>query len=236
MVLLIGSLAIIYVLALWTGYRRVFRLELLSQRLVINSFLVAMAILTVMTIAHWIGVFPQPVAAKVTMALYTTAAGFFFGYGLKLISLRKSAGNIEYIYRSFWTDVAPNLLAVLLIAYGIYRTGILTFGPFTGIGITSGISLIGFGFWGLTIRVVPEFRSRGLLMLDQFIPWREVLAYQWKTEEALQIDYLTPKKELSEFTTYIPPGDQLPIERLLGKKIAEYEEERKQALQNNDES
>jgi hypothetical protein len=164
------------------------------------------------------------------MGLYVSAAGFFVGYGLKLYNIRKRSGEIEYIYRSFWTDVAPNLIAAFLVAYGIYRTGALTFGPFTGIGITSGLSLIGFGFWGWTVRVVPEFRQKGLLMLDEFVPWKEVMAYKWKSEDVLQIDYLSYNKIISEFVTYIPPEDQLLIERILGKKINEYEEERKQTL------
>src|SRR5699024_6373244 len=114
---------------------------------------------------------------------------------------------------SFWTDIAPNLIAIFLVAYGIYRTGVLTLGPFTGISITSGLSLVGFGFWGWTVHVVPEFRKEGLLMLDQFVPWKQVVAYKWKSEESLQIDYLTRNKKLSEFVTYIPPEDQLLLER-----------------------
>ncbi len=234
MVLLIALLIILLGAASWLGYRQMFRLELLNQNLVINGFLIAMGVLTLMTIAHWIGVFPQSVAARVTMGVYTFAAGFFFGYGVRLLNMRKEAGDIEYIYRSFWTDIAPNLIAIFLVAYGIYRTGVLTLGPFTGIGITSGLSLVGFGFWGWTVHVVPEFRKEGLLMLDQFVPWKQVLAYKWRSEESLQIDYLTQNKKLSEFVTYIPPEDQLLLERILGGKISEYEEERKQAMQELD--
>lgn len=236
MIILIVFLAVVFVLAFWLGHRRMFRLEHLNQRLVINGFLIAMVILTLMTVAHWIGFFPQPVAARVTMSLYIIAAGFFFGYGLKLITLRNDAGDIEYIYRSFWTDIAPNLLAIFLVAYGIYRTGVLTLGPFTGIGITSGLSLVGFGFWGWTIRVVPEFRKKGLLMLDLFIPWKNVMAYKWKSEEVLQIDYMTQDKKFSELFTYIPPEDQLRIERVLGKKFSQYEDDRKKAMEEPDDN
>lgn len=234
--LLIIVLVIIFIAALWLGHRRLFRLEHLSRNLVVNGFLTVMIILTIMTIAHWMGLFPQPVAARVTMGLYTAAGGFFFGYGLKLLRLRNDAGAIEYIYWSFWTDVAPNLIAMLLVAYGIYRSGLLTLGPFSGIGITSGLSLIGFGFWGWTVRVVPEFRNKGLLMLDHLVSWAEVVSYSWQSEDVLRIDYLTQNKKISEFVTYIPPEDQLLLERILGKKITEYEEERKKAMLETDDN
>lgn len=230
MILLISILGILAITSAWMGYRQTFRLDLLNQRLLINGFLVAMAILTLMTIAHWMGIFTQQVAAYVTMAIYVLAAGFFTGYGIKLISIKKRARAIEYMHRSFWTNAASDLIALMLVAYGIYRTGILTFGPFTGIGITSGLSLIGFGFWGWTICIVPQFRSEGLLILDQFISWERVISYQWIAEDTIEIDYLTPVQKLSSFSTYIPPEDQLIIERLLGKKMKEHEEERKQKI------
>lgn len=189
-----------------------------------------MGVLTVMTIANWMGILTQQIAANLTMGIYTVAAGFFSGYGLKLISFRNTSGYTEYVYRSFWTDIAPNLIAVILVAFGIYRTGLLTLGPFTGIGITSGISLIAFGFWGWTIRVVPEFRNNGLLFLDQYIDWEKLVSYTWTEEETIEIDYLTDGQKLTSFSTYIPEEDRLFIERILGKKMKENEEKRTEKL------
>lgn len=189
-----------------------------------------MGVLTVMTIANWMGILTQQIAANLTMGIYTVAAGFFSGYGLKLISFRNTSGYTEYVYRSFWTDIAPNLIAVILVAFGIYRTGLLTLGPFTGIGITSGISLIAFGFWGWTIRVVPEFRNNGLLFLDQYIDWEKLVSYTWTEEETIEIDYLTDGQKLTSFSTYIPEEDRLIIERILGKKLKENEEQRTDEL------
>lgn len=217
-------------LSAWLGYRRIFSLEYLNQRIIINSFLVIMGVLTLMTIAHWLGVFTQQVAANITMGFYLVAAGFFGGYGSKLISIRSKAAGIEYMFRSFWTDVAPNLIAVLLVAFGLYRTGIITLGPFTGIGISSGISLIAFGFWGWTIRVVPEFRNKGLLFLDQYIPWQQLVSYQWIAEETIEIDYLTEEEKISSFCTYIPSEDHAIIERILNRKLRDYKEEKAQEM------
>ncbi len=236
MVLLIVILSILFLAAAFLGYRRIFRLEQLNQRLVINGFVAAMLVLTAMTAANWAGLFTEETASHVTTGIYSLAAGFFWGYGIKLIRMRREAGTIAYMYRSFWADVAPNLIALVLVVYGIYRTGLLNWGPFTGIGITSGLSLIGFGFWGWTLRVVPEFRAKGLLMLDQFLPWSKIVAYEWNGENTLQIDYLTGTKTISEFSTFVPDEDRLIVERLLGKKIKEHEEERKQMMLEDDEN
>jgi hypothetical protein len=219
----------------YLGYRRRLRLDHLNQNRVINTLLAAMVVLTLMSLAHGLGLFSQAVAAKVTMSAYTLAGGFFIGYGVQLIVLRRRAGNLEYMYRSFWTDVAPNFISIALFAFGVYRAGVLHWDFLTGIGITSGLSLIGFGFLGWTVHVVPEFRSEGILMLDQFIEWKNVVAYEWAGEETLQIDYITSSGKISEFKTYIPPEDQLIIERLLGKKLKEYEEDRKQTMFEEDE-
>lgn len=230
MILLSTILATCLVLSLWAGFRKLFSLEVLNQRLIINGFLVLMGILTAMTVLHWLGIFTQQIAAGITMSIYTTAAGFFFGYGIKLISIRRNAGEVEYMYRSFWTDIAPNLIAVVLVAYGVYRTGIIPLGPFTGIGITSGLSLMAFGFWGYTVRVVPEFRRNGLLFLDQYVPWEKLVAYQWIEEETLEIDYLTNEGKLTSFTTFIPDEDRLLVERKISQKLKENEDHREQEL------
>ncbi|HLR32858.1 MAG TPA: hypothetical protein VK074_10225 [Fodinibius sp.] len=230
MYLLIILLCLLFIAACWTGYQRLLQLKHLNRQRVLYGFLAAMLILTVLTAAHRFGFFPQYIAARVTMGLYSVIAGFFFGFASKQYHSRKKAGQMAYAHRSFWTETAPALICILLISFGIYRTQLFSFGPFTGIGITSGLSLIAFGIVGLTIRVVPEFRRKGILVLDRLVPWKKVAAYRWKSEEALQIDYLNTDGQLTDFVTAIPADDHLVIERLLSKKLAEYEEERKQEI------
>lgn len=227
MYLFIGLLALAFLLSFWIGYRRMLRLQHLNQRRVINGFIGAMVVLTLLSVGQWMELFSQDIAARFTMLLYCLVAGFFCGFALKMVLLRQEVKSTEYVYRSFWTEAAPTIIAIIVLVFGIYRTGILTFGPYTGIGITSGLSLLGFGFFGLTVKIVPEFRQKGILILDQFVPWKNVVAYKWKSEDVLQIDYYQDE-ELTDFTTYIPPEDQLIIERLLGKKLKEREQERKE--------
>lgn len=236
MLVLIGILAVLCVGSCWFGYRQYLRLEHLNRKNLTGTLISAMVVLTLLTIAQWIGVFSQAVAAHITMGLYTLAAGFFFGNGTKLIVQKTRAGMVEYMHRSFWIDIAPNLISALLVAYGIYRTGVLSTEPFTGIGVTSGFSLIGFGYFGWTVRVVPEFRLKGILILDQFIEWKYVLSYEWFSEGAITIDYTTSERKICEFSTSIPPEDRMLVERLLGRRIKEHEEERKKELHETEEN
>lgn len=235
MYFIITFFGIAFLLAFWMGYRRILRLQHLNQRRVINGFLGAMIILTLISAGQWMDLITRDIAAHFTMFLYCLVAGFFFGFAIKMVSLKQNVREIKYVYRSFWTDAAPNIIAILIITFGIYRTGILHFGPYTGIGITSGLSLLGFGFWGLTVKVVPEFRDKGILILDQCMSWKKVVAYRWESEQVLLIEYYTEDDKLTDFTTYIPPEDELVIERLLAKKLKEYHQDRKEIMSEPDE-
>ena len=228
-------LGLAFLLSFWAGFRRMVRLQHLTQRRVINGFIGAMIILTLMTLGQWLGWLPQEISAEFTMVLYALTAGFFSGFAVKMVVVKQRAKQTEYVYRSFWTEAAPAILAILIVAFGLYRTGLFTFGPYTGIGISSGISLVGFGFWGFTVKIVPEFRREGILILDQFVPWNKVVAYRWESENVLQIDYYTDDEKLTDFTTYIPPEDELVIERLLGRKLKEHEEDRKKMMDQSEE-
>lgn len=230
MYILIGLLALAFIISFFIGYKRLIRLQHLNQKRVINGFIAAMILLTLMTIAQGLQLIPEHLVAQFTMLLYIAVSGFFIGFGIKMMLLREEVQSVEYIYRSFWTEAAPNIISILVMAYGIYQTGLLSSGPFTGIGITSGLSLLGFGFMGLTVRIVPEFRSKGILILDQCVPWQNVVAYSWESENVIQIDYYTEEEKLTDFTTFIPPEDQLTIEKLLGKKLKEHEQERKKMM------
>lgn len=236
MLLTVIFLVAIGIATLWAGYRHVLRLEHLNRKRVANLLLATLGLLTLMSAAHWIGLISQALAARVTMGLYTGAAGFFTGYGIRLIRLHTSSGDVLYMNRSFWIDVAPNLIATGLFVFGVYRTGLLSWGPFTGIGITSGLSLMGFAFFGWTVRIVPEFRVRGILLLDQFVPWKNIVSYSWAGEESIRIDYMTPGNTIREFTTHIPPGDNLKVERLLEEKMRDHREERRKVLHPTEEA
>lgn len=230
MVWLIFLLIVLFIAATAAGFFQIIQLVHLNQKRVFGGLLLLLILLTVMTAASGLGIFTQSFAIKVTMVLYTLAAGFFTGFGIKLIRLRGKAGGLEYMYRSVWVDLAPNLIAAALFVFGIYRTGVLTGGLFTGINITSGISLVAFGFLGWTLHIVPEFRVKGILLLDQYIEWKKLITFEWIAENTLRVEYFTEDRQITEFKTYVPEDDQTLIERILRNKMDEYEESRKEFM------
>ncbi len=230
MFLFITLLAALFIIGGLLGYFRIVQVTHLNRRRVSIAFLILLLLLTLMTVGNWLGIFTKSFAIRVTMALYTIAGGFFLGYGTKLIRLRSKAGRPGYMHRSAWIDLAPNLVSAALFVFGVYRTGVLFGGPFTGIGVTSGISLICFAYLGWTVHIIPEFRYKGILLLDQLIKWKKVVTFDWVSENTLRVEYVMEEKKLSEFKTYVPAEDHSIIERILREKMDEYEEERKNLL------
>ncbi len=222
------------ILGTYLGYKPLFKLERLNKFVVLNTMLITLAVFTLLMILYVFGFFPQAVAAPFMMTIYATLAGFFTGYASRLIRMRKDGGQLLYQYRSFWIDHAPNLLAIVLILFGLYRTAILTDQAVTGLRVTSGLSLIGFGLLVWTLKVVPEFRSGGILLLDRFITWDEMLAWRWVSEKVIGIEYMAESgkkgERIREFLTAIPEEEKKELERILSDKIDEYSESRKKKL------
>jgi len=231
-------MAALFASSAFAGSRPWFTLDRLTRDNVLNASLGVLLLFTILMVAYITGFFPQSIAAPFMMGVYSLIAGFFAGYALRMVRHRTTSGDILYQHRSFWIDHAPNLFAVMLIIYGIYRTAILTGLPVTGIRITSGISLICFGLFTWTLKAVPEFRSKGILLLDRFIPWKEVLSWSWYSENVVAIEYITPKKRHNErirqFATSVPEDERKEIEMVLSSKLEEFDEERKKVLFGDD--
>ncbi|MEX0646410.1 MAG: hypothetical protein WEA56_04525 [Balneolaceae bacterium] len=229
-------------IAIFSGYagsQTWFSLDRLSRENVLNSTLIILVVFTLLMVAYVLGFFPQFIAAPFMMIIYSVIAGFFFGYAGRMLKIRSVAENILYQHRSFWIDHAPNLLAILLVLYGIFRTGLLTDQPMTGIRITSGVSLISFGFFTWTLKAVPEFRSKGVILLDRLIRWEHILSWGWQSESVLAIEYIIEEKKeeerIRQFVTSIPEEDRKEIELILKSKMDEFYEERKKKLLKRDE-
>lgn len=227
-----------FAIAGYFGSQPYFRLELLTPQRVINSALVVMILFTLLMIAYVFDIFPQSVAAPFMMSVYTLITGFFIGYSYRQLKIRFDGGDILYQHRTFWVDFAPYIFAILLILYGLYRTALLTDLPVTGIRLTSGLSLIAFGFFGWTLKLVPEFRSKGVLFLDKLVEWKTVIAWAWHNEDVIMIEYIDPKKEkgnrIKQFVTSIPEDDRKEIEVVLKSKMDEYADARKEVMMPED--
>lgn len=218
----------------YVGLQPWFRFDRLNKNNVLNSALITLFVFTLLMVLYVLGLFPQYVAAPFMMVLYSFLAGFFFGYAGRLYNLRKDSGQMLYQHRSFWVDHAPSLLALAIILFGIYRTSVLTDQIITGIRVTSGISLISFGMFTWTLKAVPEFRSKGVILLDRYILWEEVISWRWIGEDILGIEYLVEEEKteerIKEFSTTIPEIERKEIEMILKSKMDEYFEERKKRL------
>ena len=216
------------------GYLPWFNFDRLNKHNILNGILVVLLLFTLMMVLYLLGLFPQSIAAPFMMTLYSVLAGFFLGYAVRLFRIRKEAGNILYQHRSFWIDHAPNLLSICIILFGMYRTAILTDQFITGIRVTSGLSLISFGLFTWTLKVVPELRSKGIILLDRFISWSEVVSWSWVGTDILGIEFLIEETNegdrIKEFTTSIPEEDRKEVEIVLKSKMDEYFEERKEKL------
>jgi len=219
---------------IYAGFQPWFKFDRLNKNIVLNGALVILLIFTVLMILYVLGLFPQSVAAPFMMFLYSFLGGFFLGYAARLYNLRKESGQMLYQHHTFWVDHAPNLLAAAIILLGMYRTAVLTDQLITGIRVTSGISLISFGIFTWTLKAVPEFRSKGVILLDRYILWEEVIAWHWVSEEVLGIEYLVEEdkrsERIKEFSTTIPQLDRKEVEMILKSKMDEYFEERKKRL------
>lgn len=221
----------------YVGIKPWFRFEKLNKAILLNGVLTALTVFTLLMFAWFLGYLSQSTAASLMMFIYSFLTGFFTGVGCRFIRLRKTSGNILYMHRSFWTDHAPQLAAILILLFGLYRTSLLLEQPVTGIRLTSGLSLIAFGFLGLTVRITPEFRTRGILFLDRLTPWKHLLSWSWKTEEVICLEYLyssdSNRKRIREFLTTIPAEDRRQVETLLTSKLEEFRDEREKSLKDH---
>lgn len=218
----------------FAGHQPLFHIEQLTRTRILNTLLIFTALFTLLMISHLTGLLPQKAGAALMMFLYSFVSGFFIGYGVRLIQLRSRSGQTLYVQRSFWTDHAPAFAALIIILYGLYRTSLLISDPVTGIRLTSGASLMAFGFFLWTLRAVPELRSKGILFLDKCIPWKQVIAWQWYTDDVIRIEYLhspgTEAEEVRLIQTTIPADEKKEVEAVLSSRMVEWEEERKKLL------
>lgn len=226
-------LAVVFLGGIFTGHLPYFTIDKLNKQRILNTSLIILALFGFLLLLYNIGYFPQSIAAPFMMGVYSFAGGFLAGFSIRQYQKKRKGGNILYQHRSFWVDHAPNLLAIALILFGIYRTSVLTELPITGIRVTSGVSLICFGIFTWTMKAVPEFRKNGILLLDRLIEWDNVISWHWHSEEIIAIEYIIGEDDdevIHEFLTSVPIEDKKEIERLLGSMADDYYEVRKKKL------
>lgn len=207
-------------LSSWLGYKHLLYLDLLTFRKLSFTIIAVFAVFIFLEWMHLIGYFPEAVAGAVMANVYASLFGFFAGAAVQQYHQKTEAGIILYVNRSFWTDIFPNFVTIALIVFGIYRTSLFSEWPFTPIRVTSGLSIMAVGFYNFTIRLVPELRKEALILLDRKIDWDDFLTYSWFADGVIEMEYKL-NGQIKSFKTMVPNEDQIEIEKILTRKIAE---------------
>lgn len=206
--------------SIYFGHQRLFFLYQISGRRLAITGMIAALVYTLLMFLYRLGIVSEAFGAAIITNVYASIFGFFLGSAIEQYQRLKSSGNILYSNRTFMSYHAPVIMAVVLILFGIYRTSLLSQLPITPIRITSGLSFMAVGFWGMTLRLVPEFRQKGIIILDELIPWKTLINYSWFLEEVIELEY-EQGGVIKSYKTLIPPEDQLAIEDVLKAKMKE---------------
>ena len=220
MLWIIVSAFIVATLSIYLGFKRLLYIDRVTPRRLSLTLLGIVFLFLILQWMHRIGYFPEAIAGAVMANVYASLFGFFLGAAIQQFQQKRDFGEIIYVNRSFWTDIFPNLVALGIILFGIQRTAVLSDLPLTPIRVTSGLSIIAVGAYSFTIRLVPEIREKGLVLLDRKISWENFFTYSWFSEGVIEIEYKL-NDSIRSFKTMIPDEDELFVEKILSEKIAE---------------
>jgi hypothetical protein len=220
MLWIIVTASITGLLSIYFGYQRRLYLHQINARNLSITAVIGLAVFTGLLLLYRTGIMSEEIGAAIISNVYASLAGFFGGAAFNQYQSKRNAGDVRYAHRSFLTDHASVIMALGVILFGVFRTSLFTDLAITPIRVTSGLSFIAFGFWGMTLRLVPEFRQEGIILLDYEIKWHDFLNYKWFLEEVIEIEY-EQGEVIKSFKTSIPPEDQLIVEDLLRSKMME---------------
>lgn len=220
MIWIIISAIITALMSSLLGYKRVLYLYQISLRRLLILSVTAIAAYSLMLYLFKVQILSEALAGAIITNVYASIFGFFAGSASDQYKTRKDSGEILYINRSFFSEHLPVIIAIGLIIIGVHRSAVFSELPVTPIRITSGLSIMAIGIWGITLRLVPEFRSRGIVLLDLIVDWEDLLSYRWFEEDILEIDYEL-EGSIRSFKTLIPPEDQINVEAMLSSKMKE---------------
>ena len=220
MIWIIISAILIALASAWLGYKRLFYLYQVSLRRFLLAALIGVSVYSLLLYLFKLEILSEEIAAAIITNTYASVFGFFSGSAFSQYRVRKNAGDVLYSNRSFVSEHLPVIVAIALILFGVHRSALFSELPVSPIRISSGLSLLSIGIWGITLRLVPEFRKKGFLLIDILIDWDNLAGYKWYGEEVLEIEY-EQDDSLRSFKTLIPPEDQVQVETLLSVKMLE---------------
>lgn len=220
MIWTISTAVLVFLISNWLGTKRYLKLDKITGRRFLLVSILALLLFLILRYINDLGYFPQPVAAAFMTNIYASISGFFLGAAYDQYQMKKSLGSIEYVNSAFISELLPNLIALTLIILGIARTSILDQLPITPIRMASGLSLITIGVYAITLRITPEFRKKGFVILDREIPWKDLIAYKWYEEEIIELEFKY-QNLIRIHRSVVPQEDEKEVEQLLAKKMIE---------------
>ena len=211
-------------LSTWLGYKRLIYLYQITLRRFLFAALLGVTVYSLLLYLFKIEMLSEEIAAAIITNTYASVFGFFIGAAFNQYGTRKNSGEVLYCNRSFVSDHLPIIVAIGLILFGVHRSAIFSEMVISPIRLSSGLSLLSIGVWGITLRLVPEFREEGFILIDTIIEWENLVSYQWFGEEILEIEY-EQEDAIKSFKTLIPDEDQVEVEKLLSSKMLQKLEE-----------
>jgi len=220
MIWTIISSSLVFLISIWLGKKRYLKLEEITMRRFLLSGILTLILFLLLRFLNNMGYFPQPLGAGFMSGLYASIAGFFTGAAYDQYQMKKDLGDIEYVNTAFISNLLPNLIALTLIVLGIARTSVLDQLPVTPIRLASGISLMSIGLYAITLRITPEFRKKGFVILDREFPWKNLIAYQWYEDQVIELEF-EYEGEIRLHRSIVKPEDEKEVEKILAKKMRE---------------
>lgn len=220
MIWTISTAVLVFLISNWLGTKRYLKLDKITGRRFLLVSILALLLFLILRYINDLGYFPQPVAATLMTNVYASISGFFLGAAYDQYQMKKSLGSIKYVNSAFISELLPNLIALTLIILGIARTSILDQLPITPIRMASGLSLITIGVYAITLRITPEFRKKGFVILDREIPWKDLITYKWYEEEIIELEFKY-QNLIRIHRSVVPQEDEKEVEQLLAKKMIE---------------
>jgi len=220
MIWTIIAAVLVFLISFWFGLKRFIKLEQITGRRFLLTGTFALLLFLILRLLNDIGYFPETLAAGFIANVYSSIAGSFIGAAFDQYKMKKKLGDIEYTNTAFISGLLPNLIALTLIILGIARTSIFDQFPITPIRIASGSSLIGIGIYAITLKITPEFRKKGLVILDREIPWKDLISYKWYQEEIIELEF-EYLESIRFHRSVVAMEDEKKVEQILAKKMIE---------------
>jgi hypothetical protein len=218
MIWTIITAVLVFLSSIWLGNKRWIKLEQITGRRFLLTGTLCLILFLALRFLNDIGYFPEELAAGFMANSYSSIAGFFIGAASDQYKMKKDLGRIEYVNTAFISDLLPNLIALTLIILGIARTSIFDQLPISPIRMASGLSLISIGLYAVTLRITPELRKKGFVILDREIPWKDLISYNWYQEEVIELEFKY-NETIRIHRSVVTPEDEKKVEQILAKKM-----------------